>query len=477
MRFFGDRSSGEIISRQTNDVAAGTKALNYLFEDLAVQPFLAAAYAGMAFYFSWQLAIVFIVLLVGLALPVARIARRVKKYGRQKLERIAILTSVMSEIYHGIRVIKAFGIQKEKRSEFAESNRRYISRLFKTIKLKGRNRAITEGFVNICIAGVMFFASYLVTTGVFGIRLSPPDVMAFGGCMFMLYRPIKGFARVLPNFMQSVAASERVFEVLDLPPEQEPEDAVELPPIRRSIAFRNVSFAYDGPLVLEDISFEVPRGAVVAVVGHSGAGKSTLLDLIPRFYDPLSGRIEIDGVDIRRATLHSLRRQIAVVSQEPFLFRTTIAQNIRYGRPDATDDQVVDAAKAANIHEFIEELPRGYETLCGERGVNLSGGQRQRITIARAVLKDAPILILDEATSSLDAESQRLVHDALQRLMEHRTTFVIAHRLSTVQHADTIVVLREGHLVEVGTHEELIRAQGEYWQLYKTEFESAGILE
>ena len=472
MLFFGDRSSGELISRQINDVVAGTKAMKYLFDDLLVLPFVALAYAVTAFIVSWQLASVFIGMLLFLAFPVSRIARRVRKYGRQKLERIAALTSVMSEIFQGMRVIKAFRIEDRKLEEFDDSNQAFVRRLFKIMRLKGKNRAITETTLQLAIAGIMFLASYLVTTGLFGYTLPPASVLMFAFCMGMLARPIRALAKVYPHFMEAIAASERVFELLDLEPEvSDAPDAAEQPPIAESIAFKNVTFAYDEEPVLKDVSFDVKRGQVIAIVGHSGAGKSTLLDLIPRFIDPDKGSVEIDGVDVRNVTLDSLRRQIAVVSQDPFLFQTAIRENIRYGRLDATDEEIVEAAKAANIHDFIADLPEGYDTLCGERGVKLSGGQRQRITIARAILKDAPILILDEATSSLDAESQRLVRDALNRLMTHRTTFVIAHRLSTVQHAERIAVLRQGRLVEIGSHAELIEARGEYWGLYETEFE------
>ncbi len=478
MKFFTGRSSGETISRQTNDIVAGTKALIALFDELVVQPFLAVAYAVAAFIVSWQLALAFCSFLILLPFPVIRIARRVKKYGRQKLERIAELMNIMSEIFQGMRVTKAFCIEAKKHEEFKEANERYVSRLFKTMKLKGLSDAVTEAFVNVCVAGVMFIAAFLVTTGVFGVRLSPPDVIAFSGCMLLLYRPIKAFTKAYPEFMESIAASERVFELLDIEPEvREAPDAIELQPIAQSIAFRNVTFSYDGPVVLHDITFDVRRGQMVAIVGHSGAGKSTLLDLVPRFYDPNPGTIEIDGIDIRKATLRSLRRQIAVVSQDPFLFHSSIADNIRYGRLGADDNDIVAAATAANIHDFIKSLPQGYDTLCGERGVKLSGGQRQRITIARAILKDAPILILDEATSSLDTESEQLVREALDRLMTHRTTFVIAHRLSTVQNADLIIVLRDGRLIEKGTHAELIEMRGEYWRLYKTQFEASASTE
>jgi ATP-binding cassette, subfamily B, bacterial MsbA len=473
IRFFTDKSSGEMISRQTNDVSVGTKALRSLLGDLSVQPFLALAYLGVAIYLSWQLLIVFMVLLLGLVIPISGLARRVRKHGLKGMERIADLTGSMSEIFQGVRVIKAFGVEKGKLDEFQDLNEQHIRRAYKIMLLKGRTKAIAEGFVNVCIAAVMFAASYLVTTGLWGVSLSPPDVMAFAACMLMLYRPIRVVAKAYPEFMETVAASERVFEILDHQAEvQEAPDAIDLPPIAESITFRNVSFRYEEPLVLDDVSFEVKRGEVVAIVGRSGAGKSTLLDLIPRFYDPNSGLIEIDGVDLRKVTLASLRSQIAIVSQDPFLFRTTIRNNIALARPEAGHDEVVAAARAANIHEFIEALPEGYDTICGERGIRLSGGQRQRITIARAIMKNAPILLLDEATSSLDAESQALVQDALHLLMEHRTTFVIAHRLSTVQRADKLAVLKAGRLVEMGTHAELIENQGEYWDLYHHEFAS-----
>jgi subfamily B ATP-binding cassette protein MsbA len=477
LQFFHDRPSGEIISRQTSDIVAGTQALSYLFDSLLPQPFIALAYAAAAFSTSWKLALICLVGLPVLALSVARLAKRVRRYGRERLERIAELTALMSEIYHGIRVAKAFRIEERKREEFSVANERYISRLFKMMKLRGRVRAMTETFVFLILAPVMYASALMVRPeGLFGLSLSPGDVTVFAGAMFLMYKPIKTFAAQYSRFAESIAASERVFQLLDIQPQiKDAPGAIELPPIQRSLAFRDVSFSYGGPMVLRSINFEVARGQVTAIVGHSGSGKSTLLDLIPRFYDPTDGGVEIDGVDIRTATLGSLRDQIAIVSQEPFLFQASVADNIRYGRLDATDDEIEAAARAANIHDFIAGLDDRYDTICGERGVKLSGGQRQRLTIARAILKDAPILILDEATSSLDAESQRLVRDALRRLMAQRTTFVIAHRLSTVQHADVLVVLREGRVVEMGTHADLLAAGGEYFRLYQTEFDGGGV--
>ena len=471
MRFFSNRSSGDMISRQTNDIVAGTKALTTLFDELAVEPFLVLAYLSFAVYVSWQLTLVFVTLFLVLPIPLARLARRIKKYGRQKLERIAELTTVMSEIYHGMRVTKAFHIEERKHKEFSDVNRRYVSRVFKALRLRGIYTSLTEGFINLALSIVMFIAALIINRNIFGIQLNPVDILTFGGAIVVMYSPAKTLIKAYPDFIEAAVASERVFEVLDIQPEiRDSSESIVLKPMQNGIAFRDVSFAYDNHLVLKNISFEVKRGQIIAVVGHSGAGKSTLLDLIPRFYDPVTGSVEIDGLDIRKATLASLRGQISVVSQDPFLFQTTISDNIRYGRLEATENEIVEAAQAANIHEFIMALPNQYETVCGERGVKLSGGQRQRITIARAILKNAPTLLLDEATSSLDTESERLVRDALQRLMQDRTTFVIAHRLSTVQHAHRIIVLREGELVESGTHPELIEAKGEYWRLYNTEF-------
>lgn len=471
MKFFSNRSSGDLISRQTNDIVAGTKALTTLFTELAADPFEVIAYAIAAIYVCWELALIFGILLLVLPYPIAVIAHKIKKTGRKRLERIADLTTMMGEIFHGIRVTKAFTIEKEKHSEFNEANERYVSKLFKAFRLRAINDGLTDGFNNICIAIVMLAAAVITTRGIFGVRLEPPTVVTFGLCMVMVYKPIKSFTKAYPEFQESAAASERIFEVFDVQPSivDDPE-AVELSQIKESIVFDKVDFTYEDKPVLKNISFKINRGDIVAVVGHSGAGKSTLLDLIPRFYDPAEGSVKIDGIDLRKIKVRSLREKIAVVSQDPFLFQTNIIENIRYGRPSATDEEVLAAAKAANIHEFVETLPEGYQTICGERGTKLSGGQRQRITIARAILKDAPILILDEATSALDTESERLVREALGRLMSQRTTFVIAHRLSTVKHANRILVLREGNLVEQGTHDTLLESRGEYCRLYNTEF-------
>ncbi|MFN3476980.1 MAG: ABC transporter ATP-binding protein, partial [Candidatus Methylomirabilales bacterium] len=298
------------------------------------------------------------------------------------------------------------------------------------------------------------------------------ELMAFLGALASLYQPIRRLSGVNNNIQKGLAGVKRVFELLDLHPDvAEAPDAVELPRMKEGIAFRKVSFSYDddGHDVLKGINFSAKLGEIVAIVGSSGVGKTTLVNLIPRFYDPSEGGIEIDGVDIRNVTLKSLRDQMGIVTQDTILFDDTVFRNIAYGRRNVTREAVRRAAEAANALEFIEKLPQGFETRIGERGVRLSGGERQRIAIARAILKDPPILILDEATSALDAESERLVQEALERLMQNRTTFLIAHRLSTIIRADKILVLEDGRIVEAGTHAELLARRGVYWKLYQNQ--------
>jgi subfamily B ATP-binding cassette protein MsbA len=340
----------------------------------------------------------------------------------------------------------------------------------KVVKVQALTSPLSEMFAGIGAAAVIFYGGYSVVNGI----STPGNFFSFMTALFMLYEPIKRLSRINNVIQQGIAAATRVFEVLDTLPEvREKEGAPDLPPVRRDIEFSHVDFRYaeEGENILKDVTFTVPMGTMVAIVGSSGAGKTTLVDLVPRFYDPLEGTIRIDGTDIRDVSLASLRMQIGIVSQHTILFNDSVRANIAYGTPDAPAAKIEEASRRANAHGFISRLADGYETVVGEQGLKLSGGERQRIAIARALLKDAPVLILDEATSALDTESESVVQEALEYLMRGRTTFVIAHRLSTVRNADVIFVVEEGRIVETGRHDELLARESRYRSFYLKQFE------
>lgn len=470
LSYFENKKSGDLISRLSNDITTTQYGLMILFDSIILQPMRLLCGLGLAFYFSWKLSLLTFVVFPLIVVPVLIFGRKIKKYRMRSLQHLGELTDAMREMFAGIRIVKAFKMENEESMEFRNINSRFFKRMMQTVQAKALNTSTTEFIYSLGLAVIIIFGGYVITTK----KVTPGELGGFIAVTgFMILTSMKKLAKCYANLQESLAGARRVFELLDQKPSiTDRPGAVELKKIEKSIVFKDVCFSYDSTLVLKDINLTATKGQIIAIVGESGAGKSTLLDLIPRFYEPLSGTIEIDGIDINLIKCDSLLEQIAIVSQQAFLFNRSFTDNILCGRRNASFEEIVNAAKAANIHDFIISLPKGYDTIVGEQGVKLSGGQRQRVTIARAILKNAPILILDEATSSLDSESEKLVQEALDNLMKNKTTFVIAHRLSTIRHANRIIVLKNGTIVESGTHDELINKDGEYKKLYRMQFET-----
>ena len=467
--FHHKHSSGRLVARVINDVNEMANAIPHVVKDLFQQGLTFLALGGVAFYQNWKLATALVLVTPVSTYAIIRIGRRLRKLAARSQESMGDMASTLKEAFAGIRIVKAYGGEPVEQQRFARGNASFLRATMKSAQLAALTSPLLEVIGIGGIAFIVWYGGFLVIDG----HMKPGEFFSFLAAMFMAYAPVRKLAGANVLVQRAIAAAIRVFEMLDKEHEfVHDHGRAELPAISRSLEFQNVSFYYEGSdePAIEHVDLTVEFGEVVALVGKSGSGKSTLMGLVPRFHDPSEGRILIDDRDTRDVTLTSLRARIAIVSQDTVLFDDTVRANVAYGRPDASGEEIIRAARAAHAWEFIEELPEGLDTLIGENGVNLSGGQRQRLAIARAMLRNPPLLILDEATSALDTESERNVQAALAELMKNRTTLVIAHRLSTVQHADRIIVLDEGRIVEEGIHHELLRRNGVYTRLYQTQF-------
>ncbi|MGH7260653.1 MAG: lipid A export permease/ATP-binding protein MsbA [Nitrospiraceae bacterium] len=463
-------STGRSLSRVINDVNLMGNAVSGVLKDVLQHGLTFLAMVGLMFYRHWGLAAASLFVIPMTVLIIARMGERLRRLATTGQERVGDMASALQETLTGIRIVKAFGREETEGQRFRNNNKALLQAILKALQVSSLGSSHMEVIGVAGVAAIIWYGGYLVTHG----AMTPGDFFSFLTAMFMAYTPLRKLGGANNTIQQALSAADRAFAVLDLDNEADRDRGrKELAPIARALEFRQVTFQYDGSDLpaLSGIDLTVARGEVVALVGSSGSGKTTLVSLVPRFYEPTSGAVLIDGQDIREGTLRSLRRQIGIVSQDTVLFDESVRYNIAYGREEATDEQIVEAAKAAFAHEFIERLPDGYRTKIGENGVKLSGGERQRLAIARAILRNPPLLIFDEATSSLDSESERIVQLALANLMKNRTTLVIAHRLSTVQNAHRIVVLDRGRIVESGSHDELLRRGGLYKRLHAIQFQ------
>ena len=470
LSFFAHRKTGELLARISYDTtlvqSTVSTAVTALMRDSVTIVFLVAVILIQ----DWLLALLAMTVFPVVVYPIVRFGRKMRRASTDGQVSMGELSSLVEETVGGVRIVKAFGMEEYEKGRFRKLTGDFFSHQMRAFRVHALSFPIMEFVAGLGIAGVLFYGGLRIAAG----ESTPGTLMSFLAALIMLYEPVKRLSRANNEIQQGLSAAERVFDILDdMPDVQDADDAAQLHGFHNAIHFEQVALRYAGAEkdVLSNITLSVQAGEVVALVGRSGAGKSSLANLVPRFMDVIAGRLTVDDFDVRDLSQASLREHIALVTQEVILFNDTVLNNIAYGRPECDQDQVIAAARAANAHEFIEKLPQGYETMIGERGVILSGGQRQRLSLARALLKNAPILILDEATSSLDTESERLVQQAIDRLMQGRTVLVIAHRLSTIRHADRIVVLEDGRIVEEGGHQELLAEGGLYAELYHLQFE------
>jgi len=475
MQFYTEHSTGKLMSRLLNDVSIINNAASTSIKDLVQNLITVIALLGVVFYQDWRLAAISCLVLPFAYYPIIKLGRKLRRVSRKGQEEISGITAIMHETFTGASVVKAFGMEPSEINKFMEKNYSLFKISMKGVKLTELSTPLMEFIGAVGASLIIWYGGHQVVNGV----TTPGTFFSFLTALIMMYSPLRALTRVNAAIQQSIAAAERVFAILDLDTEEVTDKGTtELHGIKDRIELRNVSFKYPSSTkhAISDASFSVPHGRTVALVGSSGGGKTTIGNLLLRFYEPESGGIYIDGTDIRDFTLRSLRSRIGIVSQDVILFNDTVFSNIAYGKKDIGMEDVMNAAKKAYAHDFIINMPDGYNTVIGERGAKVSGGEKQRIAIARAILKDPPILILDEATSALDTESEHIIQMALDNLMIGRTTFVIAHRLSTIKNADLIIALDNGKIVEMGRHEELLTRRGLYKRLYDMQFAEKGQL-
>ncbi len=467
LSFFDRTPTGLLMSRITNDVGQIQSAVRECTAGMVRDALSVVGLVGVVIYRDWQLAIIAILILPFAFLPIVKFGQKLRTISTKGLAAMGDISVILHETIGGNRIVKAFGMEEYEKKRFAKENMRSFEYAMKAASVNTLSSPLMELLGGLGIVAIIWYGGYSVIEGI----STPGNFFSFLAALILLYEPIKRLSSMNMTLQQGIAAAYRVYDLLDTPPEiVDRPGARQLPPTASGIEFRHVHFRYGEEPVLTDIQLRVGAGELVAIVGMSGAGKTTLVNLIPRFYEVSEGAILIDGVDIREVTIASLRAQIGIVTQQTILFDDTVRNNIAYGDIRKSEEEIIEAARAANALDFIAKLPQGFDTFIGEQGTLLSGGERQRLCIARALLKNAPILILDEATSSLDSDSELEVQKALENLMVGRTTLVIAHRLSTIKHADRIVALAQGRIVEEGHHDELLKRNTEYRRLYELQF-------